>query len=215
MSPMPSSVITTKQQTGFTLLELLVALAIFAQLSVMAYAGLSTVLTANQVLDTSMERLTEVQRSMMFISRDIRQTVNRGIRDTFGDTKQPLIGASEFDTLGTPAIELTRIGYPNPLGTKRSFLQRVAYRLEEETLYRQSWRVLDQAQDTQPDILAICQNVEAFQLRYLDWENNWHEQWPPINPEYQGPVLPMAIEVSLSLTDWGKVVRLLPLVGTV
>ena len=148
MTPMASQLQSIRYRCGFTLLELLVALAIFALLSVMAYAGLSTVLTANQILDTHMERLSEVQRSVTLLSRDIRQTVNRNIRDTFGDTKQPLIGASEFDTLGTPAIELSRTGYANPLGTKRSFLQRVAYRVEEETLYRNSWRVLDQAQDS-------------------------------------------------------------------
>ena len=206
---------TLRYRHGFTLLELLVAMAIFALLSVMAYAGLSTVLTANQVLDTNMERLSEVQRSVTFLSRDIRQIVNRSIRDIYGDTKQPLIGASEFDTLGTPAIELTHTGYANPLGTKRSFLQHVAYRVEEETLYRNTWRVLDQAQDSVPVTLAICQDVESLQLRYLDHENNWHTQWPPIDTEYQGPVLPMAIEVSLTLKDWGKVVRLLPLVDTV
>lgn len=205
-SPRPAS--------GFTLLELLVALAIFALLSVMAYAGLSTILTTNQVLETNMERLTEVQRSITFLSRDIRQTVNRAIRDTYGDQKQPLIGASEFDTLGSPIIELTHTGYANPLGIKRSLLQRVAYRIEEETLYRNSWRVLDQAQDSQADALAICHDVEALKLRYLDEANNWHEQWPPIDPEYQGPVLPKAIELSLTLTDWGKIVRLLPLAGS-
>jgi general secretion pathway protein J len=215
MTPMASQLQTLRYRGAFTLLELLVALSIFALLSVMAYAGLSIVLTANQVLETNMERLSEVQRSVTLLSRDIRQTVNRGIRDTFGDVKQPLIGASEFDTLGTPAIELTRTGYANPLGTKRSFLQRVSYRVEEEILYRNSWRVLDQAQDTEADALAICDDVEALKLRYLDNDNNWHEQWPPIDPEYQGPVLPMAVEVSLTLTDWGKVVRLLPLAGTV
>ena len=204
-----------RYRAGFTLLELLVALAIFALLSVMAYAGLSTILTANQVLETNMERLSEVQRSVTFLSRDIRQTVNRAIRDTYGDNKQPLIGASEFDTLGTPAIELTRTGYANPLGTKRSFLQHVAYRVEDEILYRNSWRVLDQAQDSESDALVICHDVEALELRYLDWENNWHNQWPPIDPEYQGSVLPKAVEVSLTLIDWGKVVRLLPLAGTV
>ncbi|NNF96383.1 MAG: type II secretion system minor pseudopilin GspJ [Halobacteria archaeon] len=199
---------------GFTLLELLVALAIFALLSVMAYAGLSTVLNANQILDTNMQRLSEVQRSVTLLSRDIRQTINRAIRDTYGDTKQPLIGATAFDTLGTPVVELTRTGYANPLGTKRSFLQRVAYRVEEETLYRDSWRVLDQAQDSEADALAICHDVESLALRYLDQEDAWHEQWPPSDPEFQGAVLPKAVEVSLELTDWGKIVRLLPLAGT-
>ena len=199
---------------GFTLLELLVAMAIFALLSVMSYAGLNTVLNANQVLDSNMQRLSEVQRSMTLLSRDIRQTINRAIRDTYGDTKDPLIGATAFDSLGTPVIELTRTGYANPLGSKRSYLQRVAYRVEEETLYRDSWRVLDQAQDSEADALAICNEVEALTLRYLDHDSEWHEQWPPSNTTYQGPSLPKAIEVSLELTDWGTVVRLLPLVGT-
>ena len=205
---------TLRHHAGFTLLELLVAMAIFALLSVMAYAGLSTVLNANQILETNMQRLSEVQRSVTLLSRDIRQTINRSIRDTYGSTKQPLIGATAFDSLGTPAIELTRTGYANPLGTKRSFLQRVAYRVEEETLYRDSWRVLDQAQDSEADALAICYEVKSLTLRYLDYDNEWHEQWPPSNPAYQGPNLPKAVEVSLELTDWGKVVRLLPLAGT-
>ena len=205
---------TLRHNGGFTLLELLVAMAIFALLSVMAYAGLSTVLNANQILETNMQRLSEVQRSVTLLSRDIRQTINRAIRDTYGDTKKPLIGATAFDSLGTPAIELTRTGYANPLGTKRSFLQRVAYRVEEETLYRDSWRVLDQAQDSEADALAICYDVKSLTLRYLDQENTWHEQWPPSDPEFQGAALPKAVEVSLELTDWGKVVRLLPLAGT-
>jgi len=205
---------TLRHHGGFTLLELLVAMAIFALLSVMAYAGLSTVLNANQILETNMQRLSEVQRSVTLLSRDIRQTINRAIRDTYGDTRQPLIGATAFDSLGTPAIELTRTGYANPLGTKRSYLQRVAYRVEEETLYRDSWRVLDQAQDSEADALAICYEVKSLTLRYLDQENSWHEQWPPSDPEFQGAALPKAVEVSLELTDWGKVVRLLPLAGT-
>ncbi len=203
-----------RHQSGFTLLELLVALAIFALLSVMAYAGLSTVLNTNTILDSNMQRLTEIQQSVTLISRDIRQTINRAIRDTYGDPKLPLIGAAPLDTLGTPKIELTRHGYANPLGVKRSFLQRVAYQVEEETLYRHSWRVLDQAQDSEADKLAICNEVKSLELRYLDQEDAWHEQWPPNDTDYQGITLPKAVEVSLELTDWGKVVRLLPLAGT-
>ena len=203
-----------RYQSGFTLLELLVALAIFALLSVMAYAGLSSVLNTNRILDSNMQRLTEIQQSVTLLSRDIRQTLNRAIRDTYGDPKLPLIGASPLDTLGTPKIELTRHGYANPLGVKRSFLQRVAYQVEEETLYRQSWRVLDQAQDSEADKLAVCNEVKSLEVRYLDQEDAWHEQWPPNDPDYQGITLPKAVEVSLELTDWGKVVRLLPLAGT-
>ena len=73
---------------------------------------------------------------------------------------------------------------------------------------------LDARTLSEADALAICHDVKSLELRYLDAENNWHDQWPPSDPEFQGANLPKAVEVSLELTDWGKVVRLLPLAGT-
>jgi general secretion pathway protein J len=199
------------RSAGFTLLELLVALAIFALLAVMSYAGLSTVLNTEQVVDTEMERLTEIQRSVAFITRDIQQTVDRPIRDAYGDPQPALAGSTLLATAETPVLELTRNGYRNPLGTNRSTLQRVAYRVADHTLLRDTWRVLDRAQDSQPDSVTLCTGINALQIRYLDQDQNWHEQWPPQDSQYQGPAIPLAVEVTLELDDWGDIVRLLPL----
>lgn len=199
------------RSAGFTLLELLVALAIFALLAVMSYAGLSTVLNTEQAVDTEMDRLTEIQRSVAFITRDIQQTVDRPVRDAYGDPRPALAGSTLLATAETPVLELTRNGYRNPLGTNRSTLQRVAYRVADHTLLRDTWRVLDRAQDSQPDSVTLCTGINALQIRYLDQDQNWHEQWPPQDSQYQGPAIPLAVEVTLELDDWGDIVRLLPL----
>jgi len=209
----------TQRNKGFTLLELLVAMSIFALLSIMAYAGLDTVLNTRRVLEDNMDRLSEVQKSMLFISRDLNQMVDRGIRDEFGDYKPALIASSLNISLDTPIIEFTRSGYSNPLGAKRSHLQRTAYHLQDNILYRDSWQVLDRAQDSRPYKARLCAKVESILFRYLDNKGEWHTQWPPVNSSTTtgqinaaGPtLLPRAIEVSLRLSDWGTITRLLRL----
>ncbi len=208
---------------GFTLLELLVAMSIFALLSIMAYAGLDTVLDTRRILEENMDRLSEVQKSMLFISRDLRQIVDRGIRDEYGDYK-PALSASGLNVgLDTPVIEFTHSGYSNPLGAKRSHLQRIAYHLKDNVLYRDNWQVLDRAQDSPPYKARLCGNVESIGFRYLDDKGEWHTQWPPVNSTTGTPptgqanatptasLLPLAVEFSLKLSDWGTITRLLRL----
>ncbi len=212
----------TTGNKGFTLLEVLVAMSIFALLSIMAYAGLDSVLTTRRVLEENMDRLSEVQKSILFISRDLTQIVDRGIRDEYGDYKPALSASSLNVGLDTPIIEFTRSGYSNPLGAKRSHLQRAAYHLKDNVLYRDSWQVLDRAQDSRPYKARLCANVESIAFRYQDNKGEWHTQWPPVNSTTNTPssgqnnaatptLLPRAIEVSLKLSDWGTITRLLRL----
>ncbi|HEB55877.1 MAG TPA: type II secretion system protein GspJ [Gammaproteobacteria bacterium] len=213
---------------GFTLLELLVAMSIFALLSIMAYAGLSTVLKTRSILEQNMDRLAELQKSVLFISRDLSQIVNRGIRDQYGDY-QPALSASALNLgLDAPIIEFTHTGYSNPLGIKRSNLQRVAYHLKDNILYRDSWQVLDRAQDSRPYKARLCDKVESIGFRYMDKKGQWYTQWPPAdnntnNIQPSAPKtglatastsrLPQAVEFSIKLSDWGKITRLLQLPG--
>ncbi|NOZ37049.1 MAG: type II secretion system minor pseudopilin GspJ [Gammaproteobacteria bacterium] len=214
---------------GFTLLELLVAMSIFALLAIMAYAGLATVLDTRRVLEQNMDRLAELQKTVLFISRDLSQMVNRGIRDQYGDY-QPALSASALNMgLDAPIIEFTHSGYSNPLGIKRSHLQRVAYHLKEHVLYRDSWQVLDRAQDSRPYKARLCDKVESIGFRYMDKNGQWHTQWPPANntgsiqpssgSQKKGIVkantsrLPKAVEFSLKLNDWGTITQLLQLPG--
>lgn len=197
---------------GFTLLELLVAISIFGLLSVIAYSGLNSVLNTRQVLDEHMERLAEIQRTNLFLTADLRQIVKRDIRDEYGDLQKPLISNELNSDITSRLIELTRSGYPNPLGVTRSNLQRVAYRLEENTLYRLSWTVLDRDPESLPYEVELCTDITDLRFRFLDDQQEWHEQWPPLE-EAATTALPRGVELILELEDWGEIRRVYTLVG--
>lgn len=194
----------TAQQRGFTLLEIVVALAIFAVLSVMAYGGLDQVLRARDASDRTMERLSELQLAWSLIGRDLEQAAARGIRDGFGDPQPPM------NVGGDNLFELTRGGWPNPLRRPRGHLQRVAYHLDGEVLQRLSWNVLDRAQDSEPRVSDLLTGVTAVELRFMDQQGAWGSQWPPqgnIDNGQQTP-LPRGMEVIIELEDLGRIGRL-------
>ena len=81
----------------------------------------------------------------------------------------------------------------------------VAYRFEEETLYRDQWLVLDRAQDSPSSEAQLLTGVTDVRLRFLDEELQWHSQWPPLN---RTEVMPKAMEIVLELDEWGEITRL-------
>ena len=104
---------------GFTLLELLVALAIFGLLAAMSYSGLHAVLQQQLYTEQAAERLGALQKLYLIMQRDIEQIVARTVRDEFGDAQLPVVGGD--------ALQFTRGGWRNPAGRQRSTLQRVGY----------------------------------------------------------------------------------------
>lgn len=195
--------------TGFTLLELLVALAVFAVMSAMAYGGLRTVLDIREQTDAAAQRLAAIQRAFLRIERDLEQSVARGVRDDFGSLLGAMLAAEDEDNW---RLEFTRVGHRNPARLPRSTLQRVAYEVEDEVLYRVQWLTLDRAQGGEPVRVAMLEQVARLELRFLDTGNEWRNAWPPLSdPEEAG--LPRAVELSVELEDWGRVTRLVALTG--
>ncbi|MDX9739848.1 MAG: type II secretion system minor pseudopilin GspJ [Gammaproteobacteria bacterium] len=192
-----------RRSTGFTLLELLIALAIFAIMSVVAYGGLRTVLEARDRAAASADRLAELQLAFTIIGRDFEQAIDRPIRDEFGDREPAMQGTED-------GLELTRGGWRNPAGLQRSELQRVAYSLEGEELLRQTWQVLDRTQGSEPRSTALLAGVEELSLRYLDANREWRDFWPtgPATMPGAEGALPIGIEISITTERWGRVTRL-------
>ncbi len=189
---------------GFTLLELLIALAIFAILSTLAYGSLRSALFNREQSLQRTEQLTKLQMAFMFISRDLEQVVNRPIRNTYGDTQQAL-----FTPQQTYRLEFTRSGWNNPARTRRSTLQRVAYGIEDGVLMRYSWWMLDRTDEKPTLSQPLLDGVGEFELRFLDDKKEWSKAWPVLNSGGDVPrPLPVAIEVTLELREWGRIRRL-------
>lgn len=147
---------------------------------------------------------------MTFLRQDIEQTVERKIRDEFGDQQEALHG----DRSRLYTLELTRAGNINPLNLQRSNLKRVAYKLLDDKFYRVTWKTLDRAQESEPYILELLDNVTNFEIRFLDETQQWHSSWPPLeSSDNKIAGLPLAVEVNLTLEKWGEIVRLFQVAG--
>ena len=200
---------------GFTLLELLVALSLFAVLSLLTYTSLRAMITSREHTARESERLAAVQMAVARLGLEIQQAQARGIRDEYGNP-QP---AMHFGTLPGAGLEFTRGGRPLPLpGTGGGNLVRLRYLLDGDELIRESWPVLDRGPGLETFRQPILDGVEAFEIRFLDNTGVWHSYWPPQAVFTPGQAamtaddrLPAAVEVWLELADWGRIRRLFPL----
>ncbi len=191
---------------GFTLLELIIALAIFSVVSVLAYGGLRSVQDTRNHVEESAGELARLQMAFTILSRDLRQGVARSIRDDFGDKQPAMIGmGSGFGNM----LEFSRTGLRNPTGRPRSHLQRVAYGLKDNKFVRLSWPVLDRAQNSESAEMVLLEDVNSLELRFLHPVGRWQTEWPPLAADEEPEIpLPRAVEVSIEIEGWGRIVRL-------
>ena len=194
------------KQKGFTLIELLVALSISAVIAVMAYQAIDSVVKAKTQVQSHSQRMESVQRTVWWLEQDLIQAAPRAINGGYGT----LLPAFQYRAdLG---LELTRIAdFPTPISS--GGLLRVAYQLEDGILYRLVWPVIDRAPDSQPTKLAILTDVKGFEIRLLQQDNQWTNNWPVVSVQNQAgqasqTALPKVTEVTLELEDLGKVTRL-------
>jgi general secretion pathway protein J len=197
---------------GFTLVEVLVAMFIFAILAVMAYGGYNQLSRQDEIVDRNASRTRAVQSTVQRMSEDFAMIEPRPVREPLGDSVDPALRADKrTETL----VELTRSGWSNPAGVTRSTLQRVAYRVQDNKLERAYWNALDRTMSAEPTSAVLLDQVRTVSLRFMDQNQSWHEQWPPLG--YSGPdalrLRPIAVEITLDLEDWGKIVRLVEVSG--
>ncbi len=198
----------TSKVGAFTLIEVLVSLAIFSILAALAYGALGQTLDSAELLNDRMDRLQAIQRTMRLLSEDLQQLSPRPIRDELGDGFGP---ALDTDFQSGFALELTHGGWSNPIVLPRSTLQRSAYRIEDDELIRYHWRVLDRTLANEPLSVTLLDGVESVFFRFLQANGEWTEQWPPSNrPGRLGArQRPRAVEIILTLTDEGEISRLI------
>ena len=191
---------------GFTLIEVLVALAIFGIMSALAYQAIGQTLSNTALLHERVDRIHAIQRTMSLLGRDLMQASPRPVRDPIGDGFLPSLRTS----LSTDfALEITRGGWPNPAGLPRGTLQRAAYRLEEGELLRYHWNVLDPTIANEPIVTELLTDVDSLLFRYRAHNGDWSEQWPPQGASGSAAlrIRPQTVEVVLTLPDEGEIRR--------
>lgn len=141
---------------GFTLLELLVALAVFAVLATLAYGSLGRLLEARDTLAARAEALGRLQRVQALLARDCGALVQRPVRDELGDPEPALRRAPGG------SLELTHGAFSNPLDQPRAQVQRVRWQVRDGVLYRDAWPVLDRVPGSRPQAQRMLDGVRRF-----------------------------------------------------
>lgn len=204
-----------RRARGFTLVEILVASAIAAILAAMAFTAMSQAMQNRERIRESQARVIALQATMRSFVQDFSQLAPRPVRVPVGEGYEPALLARG----GTAAqVVFTRGGWSNPAGIQRSNLQRVRYELRDGVLYRDHWTVLDTQMQPGPVQRALLDQVEEFSIRYMNDARQWQDNWPPQQPGDPGELRflrwrPIAVEVTLRLTDWGVITRLIEVPG--
>jgi general secretion pathway protein J len=189
---------------GFTLMEILLALFIFAIVMTMIAGGFNVAMKAEQQVAKASKELKTIQLAETIITRDLEQVIKRPVLDENGDLKPAFI----FSVFDGNLLEFTRAGNVNPMSSaKRSTLLRVAYSLTDGNLVRKTWRVLDRALDSVPDERVLLQNVEALQLQTLNKDNEFYELSDTLI------TIPRLLQLTISIAGQGNITRIIKLPG--
>lgn len=236
---------------GFTLLEIIVAIAIMVVVGTIAAATLDNAGRDKEAFEANIESLNAIESFWQLLATDLNHATNLKLPSAeagVGASERPpafmggdpTLANSNF-MLGDYFLRFTRDGWPNPLQQQRSDMQRVAYRIIDGNLWREYWPERNQPFDNEPlgrrlifgcvDVVEsidgeVCENnaldkVENIAIRFLPHNAEkviggpWQDVWPPSDGQFrqQDWQLPIAVEVTLSVSSFGDVQRIFSLPG--
>jgi len=195
-----------EQAHGFTLLELLVAIAIFSFMSAAVFTGVRQIVIERELVQAHTEDLIELQRAVRYLQTDFTQFHPRRVRDELGRDYTPALSNDPSEEF---SVRLSRDGWRNPAEKPRGTLQRVHYKLEDGELIREYWPVMDPLLGAESNQLVLLQDVDEIEIAFLDENREWQSNWPPADaPDgWQTPV-PLAIRYRITLESFGDIERL-------
>lgn len=200
-----------RRATGFTLIELLVAMALFVILAAAMYGGTQWIMEERAIVAERAGELEALQRTVRLIHSDFNQAFPRAVRDELGRGQ---VAAMLSERSRGLRVRLTRSGWRNPGGNNRGNLQRVQYRYDDEakTLSRDSWDTLDRVLGSEPRERTLLENVQEFDIEFLDSSGNWVQDWPAANA--QGfTTMPRALRYRIETAAFGTVQRIVEIPG--
>lgn len=182
---------------GFTLLEVLVALSIFALVSAIAFRGLNLIMDTRARVTEEGRKWQDLSRLYVRMKQDLSMTVNRPVRDSRDLPATAVSGDPNPVGEDNALISVTRSGLAGQQGSLQG-LQRFGYRLRGDKVEMLSWPVLDQAPRSRPVADELMGGVASMDAKYLDAGGLWQDRWPM--PGHIAD-LPVAVKVSLVLAS--------------
>ena len=195
-----------RKASGFTLIEILAALLVFALLAGFGYRGLGAVLDAGERVTAETGKWRDLGLAFEHMRLSFAQVADRSIRDR-NDADTPAFQAvSATRNASEPLVAFTRMGYAGHEGAAAD-QQRIGFRLREDRLELLAWPVLDQAPHTEPLSVTLLAGVRDVSFAYLH-KGKWHAAWPIAESSAQHPA---AVQVTLLLASGDRFQRVFAL----
>jgi general secretion pathway protein J len=182
--------------SGFTLIEVVVAMLLLAVMSLMAWQAVDLVLGINQRSRDSLAGTVQLQQAWQQIGSDIYHLRARPFADGFGTVEGAYVtGHNSVRVLG-----LSR-GGGTPVATNQSGLTRVSYVLEGSNLLRQSWPIHVSPREVTPQQQILLKDVQEVRFEQLNRQFDYVPTWPPLNEEHALTSVPGLVRVTITLND--------------
>ncbi|OOF09868.1 type II secretion system protein GspJ [Salinivibrio sp. PR5] len=197
-----------RAEKGFTLLEVLLALVVFASISLTAYQVLQTVQRSDEQSRQVGETLQQLQRALVIMDSDFRQMAARRQRmDGQAPSEQLLTAGKEVLGGDAMGVRFTRTGWINPqYRFPRSEVVAVGYRQRDGKLERLRWRYPDQAAGEQPAVMTLLDDIDDLTFRF-NVKGSWQSSFDIPH------ALPDAIQLRFTHPRYGQLVRTYLLAG--
>jgi general secretion pathway protein J len=191
--------IARSRRAGFTLIEILIALAILGLIAVLGYRAVSSLTDSEARLSVESERWRTLDALFARLESDMRLAQPRDVRA--GAATEPAWLAQKDDA-GNAVLRVARAGPEFSLepGTAG---QRIGYRLQNGAVEVLYWPHLDEPAGVAPAAYALAGGITRFDIAYLDRSGGWHDRWPLLG---ESP-LPRAARIQLTLDDGTAVER--------
>ena len=189
-----------KHSRAFTLLEMIVAIGVFAVIAVISYASLNRFLDHRDILQAEMVEMKELQLAFSLLEQDMHFITARSVRDAYGDL-EPALMINNEDVSG----ELLRFtsARGNIFLSDGSALQRTAYRWQDGNFIRITWSVLDRDQDSSESKHLLLSDIDNVSVNVLQSTNGSVQQ---LDAWEDADKLPAGVEWTIQLAD-GKQYR--------
>ncbi|SES98273.1 type II secretion system minor pseudopilin GspJ [Thorsellia anophelis] len=190
-----------QRENGFTLLEMMIAIAIFAVLSLSAFTVMRQMLLSDERLDEKTVRLTAINQALLQMEQDFTSIVPKMARVGYDREREGMLVSIKSRTEANDEIYFTRNSWFNPgLILQRSELVRVGYLLEDGNLVREYYTFVDRVPNAEAKRRIVLTDVNALKFRYL-YRNQWISDWQDKER------LPDAIEMTLTSEQDGVLTR--------
>jgi general secretion pathway protein J len=185
-----------KNQRGFTLLELLIAISIFALVSAISFGTLTQILEQRERIEQERNYWRSLSILMTQLEDDLTFAINRSVRDIDGTPVAAFIGR-EVDSraVSPPSLEFTRAGLWVLANNSAPAVGRIAYRLQDKKILRQQWVDLDRSPTSEPRSVVLLDEVEELRLRFMSPDGKWTLAWPALQSKY---ALPTGVEIIIT-----------------